>query len=95
MSFENLFFTILPGNILYMEYPFGHLYGRTYSAQLSSNSRRTEAVFHLNNILIIPLNINEIAHLIRIVMKDNTVLALKIIKRGWVCILGHRFIVML
>ena len=30
VSFENLFFTILLGQILYMEYPFAHLYGRTY-----------------------------------------------------------------
>ena len=29
-EFENLFFTIRPGHILYMEYPFGHCYGKTY-----------------------------------------------------------------
>ena len=60
VSFENLFFTILPGHILYMECPFGHLYVRTYKAQLSSNSRRTEAVFHLNNRLNAPQNLKEI-----------------------------------
>ena len=59
-SFENLFFTILPGHILYMECPFGHSYGRTYKAQLSSKSRRTESVFHLNNRLNAPLNLKEI-----------------------------------
>ena len=57
VSFENLFFTILPGHILYMECPFGHSYGRTYIAQLSSESRRTEVVFHLNNRLNTPLNL--------------------------------------
>ena len=60
VSFENLFFTILPGHILYVECPFGHSYGRTYKAQLSSKSRRTEAVFHLNNRLNSPLNLKEI-----------------------------------
>ena len=49
VSFDNLFFTILPGHMLYIGCPFGHSYGRTYKAQLSSKSRRTEAVFHLNN----------------------------------------------
>ena len=56
VSVENVFFTILPGHILYMECPFG----RTYKAQLSSKSRRTEAVFNLNNRLNAPLNIKEI-----------------------------------
>ena len=60
VSFENLFFKILPGNILYMKCPFGHSNGRTYKAQLSSKSRRTEAVFHLNNRLNSPLNLKEI-----------------------------------
>ena len=60
VSFDNVFVTILPGHILYVECPFGHSYGRTYKAQLSSNSRRTEAVFHLNNRLNSPLNIKEI-----------------------------------
>ena len=39
MSFENLFFKIPPRHILYMRYPFGHLYGRTCSAQVSSKNR--------------------------------------------------------
>ena len=60
MSFENVFFTILPGHILYMECSFGHSYGRTNKAQLSSKSKRTEAVFHLNNRLNAPLNLKEI-----------------------------------
>ena len=58
--FENLFFTILPGHILYMECPFGHSCGRTYKAQLSSKSRRTEAVFQMDNRLNAPLNFKEI-----------------------------------
>ena len=60
VSFDNLFFTILPGHILYMECPFGHSFRKTYKAQLSSKSRRTEAVFHLNNRLNALLNIKEI-----------------------------------
>ena len=60
MSFENLFFEILQGHILYTECPFGHSYGRTYKAQLSSKCRRTKAVFHLNNRLNAPLNLKEI-----------------------------------
>ena len=63
VSFENVFFTILPGHILYVECPFSmfrHLYGRTYYAQLSSQNRRTESFFfHLNNILNVPLNFKE------------------------------------
>ena len=58
VSFETLFFTILPGHILYME--FGHSYGRTYKAQLSSKNMHTEASFHLNNRLNAPLNLKEI-----------------------------------
>ena len=57
---ENLFFTILPGHILYMGCSFGHSYGKTYKAQLSSKSRRKEAVFHLNIRLNAPLNLKEI-----------------------------------
>ena len=58
MNFGYLFFTFLPGQTLFpdhshllldMEYPFGHLYGRTYNAQLSSKSRQLEAGFHFNN----------------------------------------------
>ena len=60
VSFENLCFTILPGHILYMECPIGHPCGGTYKAQLSSKSRRTEDVFHLNNRLDAPLNLKEI-----------------------------------
>ena len=57
MSFENLFFTVLPWHILYMGYPFGHLYVRSYLAQLSSKNRRTEAVVHLNNRLNVSLDL--------------------------------------
>ena len=64
VSFENLFFTILPGLILYMECPFGHSYGRAYKAQLSSKNRRTEAVLYLNNRLDAPLNLKEIRTLL-------------------------------
>ena len=55
-----MFFIILSGHILYMECPFGHSYGRTYKAQLSSKSRHTEAVFNLNNWLNAPLNLKEV-----------------------------------
>ena len=64
VSFENLFFTVLPGHILYIECPFGHSYDRTYKAQLSSKSRRTDAVFHLNNRPNAPLNLKEIKTLL-------------------------------
>ena len=57
MSFANLLFKILPGHILYMIYPFGHLYERTYSAQFPSKNRHTMAVSYLNNRLSVPLNI--------------------------------------
>ena len=57
MNFENLFFTILLGHILYMEYPFEHLYDKTYKAQLPSKNSRIEAVFHLNNRLNVTLNL--------------------------------------
>ena len=77
MNFENLFFTILSGHILYTEGPFGDSYGRTYKAQLSSKSRRTEAVFLLNNRLNAALNI-----FIRIFIRNTPVLDLKISKRG-------------
>ena len=42
VSFENLFFKILPRRILYMRYPFGHLYGRTYS--LISRTDKVELI---------------------------------------------------
>ena len=42
-----------------MDFPYGHLYGRTYIAQLSSKNRRTQAVFHLNIRLNVPLNLEE------------------------------------
>ena len=64
VSFENLFFTILPGHILYMECPFGHSNGTTYKAQFSSEKWRTEAVFHLNNRLTAPLNFKEVRTLL-------------------------------
>ena len=81
MSFENLFFTILPGHILYMECPFGHSYGRTCTAQLSSKSRHTEAVFHLNNRRSSKLKIN-LNTFIRIFIRNTPVLALRISKWG-------------
>ena len=59
VSFENLFFTILPGHILYMEGAFWHSYGRTYKVQLSSKSMGKEAVFHLNSRLNAPLNLKK------------------------------------
>ena len=96
VSFENLCFTILPGHILYMEGAFWHSYGRTYKAQLSSKSMRTEAVFHLNMRLNAPLNLKR--HLnafIRIFTRNTPVLAFKISKRGWACILRCRVMVML
>ena len=58
-EFENVFFTILPRHILYMVYPFGHLYGRTYQAQLPSKHMRTETVLHLIDSLNVPLNLKE------------------------------------
>ena len=60
VCFENLFFTILPGHILYIECPFVHSYGIPYKAQLSSKSMHTDAVLHLNNRLNAPLNLEEI-----------------------------------
>ena len=90
VSFENLFFTILPGHILYIECPFWHSYGRTYKAQLSSKSKRTEAVFYLNNRLNAPLNLKKTSRklktFIRIFVRKTPVLALKISKRG---VSGH------
>ena len=59
MNFENFFNTILPGLALYIEFQFWHVYGRTWSAQLLSKNRRTETVFHLNNILNVPVNLKE------------------------------------
>ena len=59
VSLEILLFAILPGHILYMECLYGPSYGRTLKAQLSSKSRRTEAVFHLNNRLNAPLSLKE------------------------------------
>ena len=72
VGFDNLFFTILPGHILYIECPFGHSYGRTYKTQLSSKSRRTEAVFHLNNRLNASVNLNKFEHSIRIYIKKHS-----------------------
>ena len=60
VCFEYLFFTILPGHILYMECPFVHSYGIPYKAQLSNKSMRTYAVLFLNNRLNAPLNLEEI-----------------------------------
>ena len=59
MSFGNLLFAFLQGQILYMEYPFWHLYGRTYKAQLSSKIRCLEAGFHLDKSLDAPLILKE------------------------------------
>ena len=53
------YFRILPGFILNLEYPFGHLYGMTYLGRFSRINRRAEAVFHLNNIVYVPLNLKE------------------------------------
>ena len=64
VSFENLIFIILPGCILYMECSFGHSYGRTYKDQLSSKSRCTKAVFHLNIRLNASLNLKEMLTLL-------------------------------
>ena len=83
LSFENLFFTILPGHILYMEGAFWHSYCRTYKAQLSHKSMRTEAVFHLNSRLNAPLNIKRHLNTFILIYTRNTpVLALKISKWG-------------
>ena len=83
VSFENLFFTILHGHILYMECLIGHPCGRTYRAQLSSKSRHTEDVFHLNNTLDAPLNLKRnLITFIRIFIINTPVLALKFNKRG-------------
>ena len=83
VSFENLFFTTLPGHILYMEGAFWHSYSRTYKAQMSSKSMRTEAVFHLNSRLNSPLNLKRHFNtFIRIFTRNTPVLALKISKRG-------------
>ena len=76
VSFENLFFIIILGHILYTKCPFGHSYDRTYKAQLSSKSRRTKAVFLLNNRLNAPLNLKNIF------IRNTPVLALKISKGG-------------
>ena len=59
VSFKNSFFKILPGHILYMEGASWHSHGRTYKAQLSSKSMRTEAVFHLNSRLNAPLKLKK------------------------------------
>ena len=72
-EFWEFVFTFLPGQILYMEYPFGHLKDRSYTAQLSSKIRRLEAGFGLNNRLMI-----------LVFMKDIPVLALKVNLRRWV-----------
>ena len=62
--------------------------------QLSNKS--TEAVFHLNNKMNAPLNLNEIlALLYTFSLEKNTVSALKISKKGRVCILGRLVMVML
>ena len=74
VSFENLFFTILPGHMLYMECPFGHSYDKIYKAQLSSKSRRSEAVFHLNNWQNAPLNLKRnLNTFIRIFIRNTPV----------------------
>ena len=54
------FFNFFPDTFYTWNALFGHSNGRTYKAQLSSKSRRTEAVFHLNNRLNAPLNLKEI-----------------------------------
>ena len=79
VSFENLFFTILPGHILYMECTFGNSYGRTYKAQLSSKSRGIKAVLCSSKLKNFKRNLNTF---IRIFFINTPVLALKSVKRG-------------
>ena len=89
-----MFLKFFSGHILYMKYPYGHL----SMVELFKQNRRTEAVFHLYNRLIVPLNIKEICTLkynVRFFMKDTPVLALKIIERWWTCISGPKFMIML
>ena len=96
VSFENLFFIILPGHVLYMECPFRHWYGRTYKAQLSSKNRRAQKLFfHLNNRLNALVNKRNLNTFILIFIRNTPVFALKIRKRGWACILERRGMVML
>ena len=45
---------------LYMEFLLGYLYGRTYYDQFSNKHMHTEAVFHLNARLNLPLSFIEI-----------------------------------
>ena len=79
-----------------MEGAFWHSYGRTYKAQLSSKSMCIEAVFHLNSRLNASLNLKRHSNtFIRIFTRNTPVLALKISKRGWACILGCRVMIML
>ena len=59
VSFENVFFIIIPRHILNMRYPFVHMYRRTYKAQFPSKNRHTKAVSLLNNRLNVPLNLKE------------------------------------
>ena len=47
-----------------MECPIGHSCGRTYNAQLITKHMHTEAVFHLNDRLIAPLNLKEVLTLL-------------------------------
>ena len=90
LSFENLFFAIISGLILYMECQFGHSYGRTYKTQLSTKDRHKEVVFYLNDRLNAPLNLKKkLNPFIRIFIRNTLVLALKISKRGLACILGR------
>ena len=64
-----------------MEGAFWHSYVRTYKAQLSSKSMRTEAVFHLNSRLNAPLNLKiHLNTFIRIFTRNTPVLALKVSK---------------
>ena len=66
-----------------MECPFGHSNGRTYKAQLSSKSRRTEAAFHLNDRLNASSKLkSNLNTFIRIFTRNAPVLAHKISKRG-------------
>ena len=62
MSIEDLFFSILLGHILYMEYHFGHLYGRTIKPSCQAKIVHTRAVFHLNDRRNVPRNLKRKLH---------------------------------
>ena len=76
-----------------MEYPSGHLYGRTGSPVVKQRQ-----VFRLNDRLNVPLHLKENYALnicILIKEKDTSILVLKIILRGWACMSGLSVMAML